>query len=79
MRKRTPTHDDVKLSPSVSRPTWERLKALATQQNRSLNDLLNEWIEERVAKLAPKDEDRKGGTVYGRPRSHALALADRQR
>ncbi len=49
MQKRTPTQSDVKLSPSVSREVWKRLKDLAGDQNRSLNDLLNQWITEKLA------------------------------
>jgi hypothetical protein len=51
MRKRTPGTDDVKLSPSVDRDTWKRLKDLAAEQNRSLNDLLNEWITDRLRQI----------------------------
>lgn len=68
MRKRTPNPtEDVRLSATVDRTTWERLKQLAIQQNRSLNDLLNEWIREKLA--AGEDAGTKGGYRYpvGRP------------
>lgn len=61
MRKRTPNPDDVKLSATVDRATWEQLKNLAARQNRSLNDLLNEWISD---KLRQPDEGGKGGLCH---------------
>jgi hypothetical protein len=77
MQKRIPQPDDVKLSPSVPRSTWERLKSLALQQNRSLNDLLNEWIEEKLAADQP-EEGKKGGVVYALGGLPAGMLADRK-
>jgi hypothetical protein len=50
-QKRTPSEDEVRLSPSVDRDTWKRLKRLADDQNRSLNDLLYEWITEKLREL----------------------------
>lgn len=52
-QKRTPSEDEVRLSPSVDRDTWKRLKRLADDQNRSLNDLLYEWITEKLRSLDP--------------------------
>jgi hypothetical protein len=82
MQKHTPQPDDIKLSATVSRDVWERLKALATQQRRSLNDLLNEWIAEKLelpSKSEPQsDEGRKGGEGEYRPNLRsASALCDR--
>lgn len=49
MQKRTPQPDDVKLTVSVERDVWRKLTDIAKDQNRSLNDLLNQWIKERLA------------------------------
>jgi predicted DNA-binding protein len=51
MQKRTTHPTDMRLSLSVPLAVWERLKGLSTREKRSMNDLLNEWINERLERL----------------------------
>jgi hypothetical protein len=83
MQRRKASPDDIKVSLHVSPGVWERLRLLATQQRRSLNDLLNEWIAEKLELQSkpelPSDEGKKAGEVTYRPNLRtASALCDRQ-
>lgn len=81
MQKRTPQPGDVKLSVSVNPAVWRMLRDLATEQRRSLNDLLNEWIEEKLglaSKTPPLDQGAKSGSGSYRIDSHSASrCADR--
>jgi hypothetical protein len=73
MRKRKPQENDIKLTVTVDRDLWLWLKDRANQETRSLNDLLNEWIEERRKATAqpqsasPPDTGSKGGLYVRNP------------
>lgn len=73
MKRRPKPADAIKLTVVLDAATWKRLKDLATEQRRSLNDLLNEWIEKG---LAPPAEDQSDGFRYPRPQRHSLSLTD---
>jgi hypothetical protein len=82
-RRRNTSPDDMHISVTVSPAVWEQLRHLATKQRRSLNDLLNEWIAEKLELQSkpelPSDEGKKAGEVTYRPNLRtASALCDRQ-
>lgn len=56
---------------------WLRMEAF--RRRVTLGELVQRLLSDSAGMdPQPKDQDRKGGAVYGRhPRSHSLALADR--